>query len=129
MAMLLVTGGQLHGELFRIPDGKMVTIGRDDECTIQVLDKAVSRKHMQIRCDAQTGMHIASDYRSANGILVDGKRVVGDVELVDGQTIELGSTKIVYLEADHSDAKTALDHHASRHEWKRDTMFKRLDES
>ena len=43
MASLLVMRGVLEGEYFKLPDEPTVSIGRDDECTLQLLDPTISQ--------------------------------------------------------------------------------------
>ena len=123
MASILVTEGVLEGEYFRLPDDAVVSIGRDDQCTLQLLDRSISRKHLQIRFNAGNKQRVAADYRSANGVIINGARITGDVPLIDGDRIVLGETTLVYLEGDHPDAKTAREAVRNSTEWKRSTLM------
>jgi pSer/pThr/pTyr-binding forkhead associated (FHA) protein len=102
-----------------------VSVGRDDTCTFQVLDAQVSRKHLQVTLDAALGKHIAGDYRSAHGVFINGKQIVLDTPLNDGDRIRIGQTTLVYLAADHADAPTALAAAKKKGEWKRETLMGR----
>lgn len=103
----------------------LVSFGRDDTCTYQVLDPLVSRKHLQVRLDERLGRHVAGDYRSANGVFVNGKQVVLDVPLNDGDRIRIGNTTLIFLAADHADAPTAIAAAAKKKgEWQRSTMMR-----
>ncbi|MHC5029007.1 MAG: FHA domain-containing protein [Planctomycetota bacterium] len=124
MAALLMTQGPLEGTFFRLPDEPVVSVGRDDQCTLQLLDRSISRQHLQIRFDPATGARSAMDYRSANGVVVNGIRIADAVRLVDGDTLTLGETTMVYLEADHPDATTAMDAVRKSREWKRSTLMR-----
>jgi pSer/pThr/pTyr-binding forkhead associated (FHA) protein len=124
MASILVTKGVLEGQYLRLPDERIVSIGRDDQCTLQLLDRSVSRKHLQIRLDEASGERIASDYRSANGVVINGNRISGDVTLHDGDQITLGQLTMVYLADDHPDAKSALNAARRKSEWKRSTLMR-----
>ncbi len=50
MASLLIVSGSSAGDYFLLGRGAVV-IGRDDDCPIQIVDDAVSRRHLQIRHD------------------------------------------------------------------------------
>jgi pSer/pThr/pTyr-binding forkhead associated (FHA) protein len=119
-----MTQGPLEGTFFRLPDEPVVSVGRDDQCTLQLLDRSISRQHLQIRFDPATGARSAMDYRSANGVVVNGIRIADAVRLVDGDTLTLGETTMVYLEADHPDATTAMDAVRKSREWKRSTLMR-----
>lgn len=123
MASLVVTEGPGQGVHFPLTL-ELVSVGREDTCTFQVLDPLVSRTHLQIRLDKASGRHVAGDYRSGNGVFVNERQVVLDTVLNDGDRIRIGSTTLVYLSQDHPDAPTALAAAKKKGEWKRSTMMK-----
>jgi len=122
MASLLVTKGVLTGQYFRLPDEPIVSVGRDDQCTLQLLDRTISRKHLQILRDEHTGGRRAADYRSANGVEVNGERITVPVPIKDGDQIKIGDTVLTFLEEDHPDAKSAQEVVRRKKEWKRTTL-------
>ncbi len=101
----------------------LVSVGRDDTCTFQVLDPLISRKHLQIRLDERLGRYVAGDYRSAHGVVINGKQVVTDVPLNDGDKIRIGGTTLIYLVDDQPDAAAALAAAKKKDEWKRSTLM------
>ncbi|CAN5403356.1 hypothetical protein BH09PLA1_BH09PLA1_09380 [soil metagenome] len=107
MACLVIVEGPATGALFGLRSYKLVDVGRDEECTFQVIDPLVSRHHLQIRAGSD-GKHIVADSGSANGMLVNGAPVAGEVPLKDGDEIKIGATKIVYSETDYPDAQSAI---------------------
>lgn len=122
MATLVVLDGWSPGTHFPITQ-PLVSVGRDDECTIQILDAMVSRKHLQIRLDAASGKHLAGDYRSAHGVIINGKPIVLDTVLNDGDKIRIGGTTLMYLAEDHADAASASAAAKKKDEWKRSTLM------
>ena len=123
MASLVVIEGPGQGADFPLTEA-LVSFGRDDTCTHQILDALVSRKHLQVRRDENLGKHVAGDYRSANGVFVNGKQVVLDVALSDGDRIKIGNTTLMYLAADHADGPAAVAAAAKKKgEWQRTTMM------
>lgn len=84
---------EVSGERFSL-NAPQVSVGRSAEADITVEDTGVSRKHLEIR---QQGQHyVAVDLGSTNGSYVDGERVRGRAELVDGSVITMGRTRLVF---------------------------------
>ena len=123
MASLLINSGQEDERYFPLESHKLIIVGRDDECTVQVLDDQVSRKHLQIRLDSDEEKHYAADYRSANGVFINDNRIVDEKQLTDGDSIRIGNTTIAYLQDDHSDVESAKDALRKMDEWKRSTLL------
>jgi hypothetical protein len=73
---------------------QQMTLGRGDECTLQVRDRAVSRKHAKLV--QRDGRVWLEDLRGANGTYVNGRRVQLRVALQPGDVIELGQTLLRY---------------------------------
>lgn len=122
MATLVVIEGEGEGRHFPLVE-PIVSIGRDDSCTIQVLDKFVSRKHLQIRLDPDRGRHFAGDYRSAHGVFVNDRQINLDTVLADGDRIRIGQTTLMYLTADFPDSAAAVAASKKKGEWKRSTII------
>jgi pSer/pThr/pTyr-binding forkhead associated (FHA) protein len=124
MACLVVIEGPSAGRYFALDRHHLVSVGRDDECTFQVLDPQVSRRHLQIERE-DDGNHVVRDYRSANGVMVNNASVQMDTRLRDGDVIRLGATAIAYSATDYPDAETAHNAIRARGEWRRDTMVRK----
>jgi hypothetical protein len=73
--------------------GPVTVIGRGSEADIVVDDSGVSRRHLEIRV-TPAGV-IATDLGSTNGTFVEGHRIDA-ATLVDGNTITLGRTRIMF---------------------------------
>ena len=71
-----------------------VSVGRSAEADITVEDTGVSRKHLEIRRQGQNWL--AVDLGSTNGSSVDGQRIHGRAQLVDGSVITMGRTRLVF---------------------------------
>lgn len=124
MACLVVVEGPSAGIHFPLTE-ESVSIGREDTCTFQVLDREVSRTHLRVWRDGKTGGHVAGDYRSGNGVFVNGKQVLLDTALADGDRIRIGQSTLVYMVSDHADAPAAFAAAKKMDEWKRTTMLRR----
>jgi pSer/pThr/pTyr-binding forkhead associated (FHA) protein len=107
MACLIVVEGSATGALFSLAAYRLVDIGRDEECTFQIVDPQISRHHLQIRADGN-GRHVAIDSRSANGVLVNVDKILNEMPLKSGDEITIGTTRIVYSETDYPDAQSAI---------------------
>lgn len=84
---------EVDGERFSI-NADSIVLGRSTEADITVDDTGVSRKHLEIR---RQGEHfVAVDLSSTNGSYVDGERVIGRTELVNGSVITMGRTRITF---------------------------------
>ncbi len=104
MATLVIIEGPLKDQKFALANHKLVMIGRDASCTIQIVDPELSRYHLQIATDPEEGRHYALDHGSRNGVYVNGVQVDDRRVLGDGDLIEAGQTKIVYTTNDAANA-------------------------
>lgn len=110
MASLIVTTGKQEGHFY--PLGRRTNvIGRDEALSIQILDKMISRKHMQIRYDQKAERYYAFDMKSSNGIYVNNAKVVDEVVLSDGDVIALGMTHLLFTDKDFDSQDSALLHY------------------
>ncbi|HEY3438738.1 MAG TPA: DUF3662 and FHA domain-containing protein [Actinotalea sp.] len=73
--------------------GPVTVIGRGSEADIIVDDPGISRRHLEIRVTPE-GV-IASDLGSTNGTFIEGHQVPA-ATLVDGNTITIGRTRILF---------------------------------
>lgn len=89
--------------------GESVVIGRGTYCDVRIDDSTVSRRHAEIRRDAQ-GRWCLLDLGSANGTTCNGLPVQGVVVLEDGCEIVFGEVGASYAAVDPS-ARTS--EHAS----------------
>lgn len=125
MACLVVISGPATGRYFPLEQHHVVAIGRDEECTFQIVDPLISRQHLQVRM-GDDGRHFAADYRSANGVIVNGKKITADAPLTNGDEICIGATKLVYSSADYPNADSAMTQwHQQKGEWKRGTIVQK----
>jgi hypothetical protein len=70
------------------------TIGRSRDCDVVLEDAGISRRHAEIRPDAE-GWTVA-DLHSTNGVRLNGRTLRGVEPLQAGDRVELGSTEIVF---------------------------------
>jgi DNA segregation ATPase FtsK/SpoIIIE, S-DNA-T family len=67
-----------------------VTVGRDGDCDLVLVDEGVSRRHVQVSPGASGLRATITDLGSVNGTWVEGKRIDRDIELSPGQLFEAG---------------------------------------
>ncbi|HEY5516257.1 MAG TPA: DUF3662 and FHA domain-containing protein [Pengzhenrongella sp.] len=82
--------------------GPVTVIGRGSEADIIVDDPGVSRRHLEIRV-TPAGV-IASDLGSTNGLFVEGHQVPA-ATLLDGNTLTIGRTRIMFWTGQNTEAE------------------------
>src|SRR5262245_53017265 len=94
MAHLEVLEGFHRGESFPLPDD--AGVGRHPESFLCLPEHHVSRHHARLRRRGNT--FVIEDLQSANGVIVQGKRLRPQVpyELQDGDEILICSTRMVF---------------------------------
>jgi DNA-binding winged helix-turn-helix (wHTH) protein len=70
------------------------TIGREEGCEVWVGSTTVSRRHARIRL--ADGRATIEDLGSKNGTFVRGAKIAGPAELADGDTVEVGSVRLLF---------------------------------
>ena len=91
----MVTRGPIAGSRFALGDGT-TTVGRDPRNDVFLDDITVSRRQAVIRKQS-VGFSVA-DVGSFNGTYLNGARIDTDALLSDGDDIQIGRFKLVFLE-------------------------------
>jgi pSer/pThr/pTyr-binding forkhead associated (FHA) protein len=117
MGSLFVMSGPDKGELFRI-DGGEIIVGRDPECSFQLTDAGVSRRHFRIAPDpsapADATRPLLIDLGSANGTLLNGVKVMSPTPLSDNDVITVGGTSLRFAARALSEAAPFAMQHIPR---------------
>ena len=109
MASIFIMTGKQKGDYY--PLGRRTNvIGRDEALPIQVLDDRISRKHMQIRFDADKGWYYALDMNSRHGVFVNNSKITDETLLKDGDYITIGGIGLFFTVKDFDDHESALSH-------------------
>lgn len=86
-------------------DGKIITIGREEDNLLQLCSDGISRHHGKLYCNADDEWFI-EDLGSTNGILLNGKKITVPEKISDGDIIMFHQEKVqVY---DFEDLKTVV---------------------
>jgi pSer/pThr/pTyr-binding forkhead associated (FHA) protein len=109
MASIIIISGDKKGDYYSLGHRTNV-IGRAESLPIQILDKHVSRKHLQIRFDAEKQQYYALDMKSRHGVIINGQRISEEVLLIDGDQILVGETVLLFTDKDFPDRESALSH-------------------
>ena len=109
MASIIVVSGAKKGDYYSLGRRTNV-IGRAESLPIQILDERISRRHMQIRFDAEKQQYYALDMKSRHGVFINGQKVGEETLLVDGDQILIGETTLLFTNEDFSDRESALSH-------------------
>jgi len=91
---LVITSGPKKGLILRLTQSEL-TIGRDTQSGLCLVDDGISRKQCTVRADR--GTYLICDCNSLNGSFVNGTEIREKV-LQHGDLIRLGSTEFVFLE-------------------------------
>ena len=109
MASIIVVNGANKGDYY--PLGHRTTvIGRNEAVPIQILDPKISRKHMQIRFNAENNFS-AVDMSSKHGVWVNDDKITDEAELKDNDYITVGTTTLMFTFKDFDSRENALLHY------------------
>ena len=93
--LVVERGGGLEAERrFDLIGG--LSIGRSKDADVQIDDRYASSIH--VRVFSREGRFYVEDMNSTNGTLLNGATLVGEAELIDGDTVQIGDT-VFRLEA------------------------------
>lgn len=124
MPSITIVAGPNEGDYYVVGKRTMV-IGRDEACPVQIVDSRASRKHVQIRFDEKGGQHVATDMKSANGTFLNGRSLLSEVPLVDGDVLTIGESRIVFSEQEFPDKGSAMEHYKQRGQRAKSTIQQR----
>jgi len=106
MPRMLVEKGPDRGKSVTMGAGQQVVVGRDVAANLQLSDQMCSRRHFLIA--AKGSIFGLKDLGSANGTLVNGRRMQNAHRLEYGDTIQIGETLISWLPDEQTDKKGGL---------------------
>jgi pSer/pThr/pTyr-binding forkhead associated (FHA) protein len=92
MVCLKVKDGPHKGVIYSL-EGHVVSIGRDNEAQIQIMDQGVSRRHAEIFAVGE--MYFIRDLGSRNGTYVNEERISEEL-LREGDRVRIGQTTLVF---------------------------------
>ena len=78
-------------------EGPACTLGRDESNTVRLEDPLISRRHVLLEVRDDDTVWVV-DLHSRNGIFQNGIRVPGSAPLADRDLLEIGTTRIRFLE-------------------------------
>jgi pSer/pThr/pTyr-binding forkhead associated (FHA) protein len=84
---LVVVQGRSATNKIKLNDGTTV-VGRHNDCQLRIKSSQVSRKHCELF--EKKGMLLVKDLNSANGTIVNGKRIQGQRVLEAGDELAIG---------------------------------------
>ena len=94
-ARLQILNGGFEGMSYELTDEETM-IGRNPTTDITLLDEGISREHVVILLDEESGVYTVEDLQSTNGTKVNGKRV-RSAPLSSGDIVELGQTRLEFI--------------------------------
>jgi diguanylate cyclase (GGDEF)-like protein len=105
-AVLTTTTGTQTGRVYVIPAGEIVTLGRNDNCSVRFDDASVSGMHARIVLIGQDFMF--ADNQSTNGSYVNDVRITSPSRLADGDRVRLGPNCLMRFNLVDEDEEAAL---------------------
>ena len=96
LAWLVALNLPRRGKLYRIKHAGL-TIGREEDNDVTLLDEAISRHHARLLVESGIGAPqvYIQDLSSVNGVFVNGKRISRQL-LQDEDRIAIGSARFVF---------------------------------
>jgi DNA-binding winged helix-turn-helix (wHTH) protein len=96
--ILIGQSGDLRGRRWAITDQGLV-LGRGEECDVVIADRQVSRQHAKLI--RKRGCSMLEDLDSKNGTCRNGTPVKGEVELADGDVVQIAlAAEFLYVASD-----------------------------
>ena len=92
-ARLVILKGARRGEKFTLTEDAPYVIGRGSQCSLQLIDRGLSRNHLRIEYGAAG--FVATDLESSNGTFVNGVEI-SSVSMTDGDIITVGETEMKF---------------------------------
>jgi hypothetical protein len=93
-ALVVRSGGGRAGEHFS-PSGERTTIGRSPDCDVFLDDVTVSRRHAIL--SEQDGSFTIEDLGSLNGTFLNRRRIEAPARLEDGDELQIGKYRLIFL--------------------------------
>ena len=93
---LVMQSGPNPGKVFPL-ESDVITIGREPDNNIVIIDAEISRKHTQLVL--QGGKYIVTDLGSTNGTFLNTQRLTGQHVLQSGELLNLGENISLLFEA------------------------------
>ncbi|MHC5002597.1 MAG: FHA domain-containing protein [Planctomycetota bacterium] len=124
MAALFVVTGPSRGTYLAIRRGSIVA-GRAESSDLQLVDHAVSRRHVEVLVAADRSGFTVRDLHSTNGVRLNGEPVIGERPLEDGDVIELGESRVLFTRREALDLEAVLSSFKLRGERGRSTVVHR----
>ena len=94
----------------------IVTIGRDEDNEIWIDDEMASRHHAELAWN--DGTICLTDCESLNGVLLNGKRITGSVEVKPENLLEVGSHRFMFLGAEKPESALETFDPLNNHTWR-----------
>ena len=95
LAYLVIREGPKWTDVFRLVEGRTVTIGRAPTNQIVIKDERCSRYHAEVF--SAKGQWILRDLDSRNGTEIEGERVRGDHALTPGEVVRIAHAQLAFV--------------------------------
>ncbi|MCZ6835335.1 MAG: FHA domain-containing protein [Planctomycetota bacterium] len=123
MPLIIVVTGPNNGDYHPLGD-QPVIIGRDDKCSLQIVDPVVSRRHCRVEYDASSETATATHLGSTNGMRVNDREIENSASLQDGDVIHIGDTLMLYSAKSVPDIDEAVNNFRMKRAAKHSTLIR-----
>jgi threonine synthase len=93
-ALLKGLSGSCVGEAFSVTDDRSI-LGRSSDAAVRLVHASVSRLHARVLRDGER--YYLEDVGSSRGTYVNGERVVGRAQIVNGDAIRVGDVSLRFM--------------------------------
>jgi pSer/pThr/pTyr-binding forkhead associated (FHA) protein len=121
MASIIIMSGSKN-DYYTLAQATIV-LGRSETLPAQIIDEYVSRKHLQIRLDKNSGRYAALDLNSKHGAFLNDGKMTQETTLADGDQIRIGDTTILFTDHDFTTREDAIAHFKKHGERTRPTAI------
>ena len=121
MALILVMSGPNDGDYHPLSE-QPVVIGRHEDCTLQILDRMVSRRHIEVTA-SEPGRFCVRCLQTTNGTQVNNRAIDSESPLMDGDVISIGETMLLFVDQDLPQDEDGLNRLRRRGERRRSTIL------
>jgi len=108
-------GGRFQGQRLALKRA-IVTIGRDEDNDIWIDDDMASRHHAELAWN--DGNICVTDCDSLNGVLLNGKRITGSIEVKPENLLEVGTDRFIFLPAEKPEPILETFDPLNNHTWR-----------
>lgn len=107
MAFIIVMTGINEGDYHELRR-EVNIVGRSSTLPIHINDITISREHMKICFNEDKQGYFVENFKSRNGVFVNGRKIIGTKKLSEGDCITIGQTNLLFTLGSIVDHESAI---------------------